>query len=160
MAWTAEQRIAIAKAFYEDGESAGIIADRFGTTRNAVIGLAHRHAAAEARRTGAAPVLKRAPTARKANAGGGRGSRRGRPKAKPRMIGYAGRAPGAAPAAEPAAPALPVARHIPIVAAGAGECRFAVTPHGAPREAHRFCGAPTGDPTRSYCPHHHAIAHA
>ena len=43
MAWTDQQIAEIVKAFYIDGFSAAQIAPRYGVSRNAIIGVAHRH---------------------------------------------------------------------------------------------------------------------
>ncbi|GLS29935.1 GcrA cell cycle regulator [Mesorhizobium albiziae] len=164
MAWNEAQKAEIIKAFFETGDSASVIASRYGCSRNAIIGLAHRHRA----RNGIAPQTRAAV---------GRSTHRkpqGKPTARPvtkrpaLAIGKsaafaAGRAGTAMLTKEFAAigvrllPLPPTARSVPLVELAAGECRFSVTPHHAGRDQHRFCGAPADG---SYCAHHARLAHA
>lgn len=58
-----------------------------------------------------------------------------------------------------AKPITPAAGSWPITLLRPGQCRFACTPFDAPRDAHRFCGAPTTGASSSYCEAHRAIVY-
>lgn len=145
MTWTDEQRAAIFKAFYTDGESASTIAARYGVARNAIIGVAHRMRA----RAGA--PKKRPPAARTAEK---QRAQRMATIFKPRMVGMSTRLSPATADAFAAVAAAPVFGFA-LKSLGEHQCRFAVTPHDAPRAGHLFCGAPADGP---YCPRHTLIA--
>lgn len=139
--WTTEEREQIVAAF-DAGEMASAIAQRFGVSRNAVIGVIHR----ERRRRGPQPGDRR------------RKLRSGPPKRTVKATGT-GRARPLAPVVRPlreAAAPPPQARFLTLAEVEAGQCRFPVTPHDAPPAAHRFCGAPA--PDGRYCRHHGQIA--
>lgn len=173
MAWTDEQRAEIVKAFYEVGESAGIIAARYNVSRNAIIGLAHRHGAKVGHWSKSnAPAQRKPADAAKAQAGKATASKSpagGAANGKAFAgLGFAAQARLDAAAAKLAAigdqagtidryRAEPVegARFVPWDALDKGECQFAVTPHSVGPTEHRFCGLPADG---SYCPHHRRLA--
>jgi len=157
MQWTDEQRKAIAMAYYTDGESASAIAARYGVSRNAIIGLAHR---VRARSGGLTRKLAYAVAPQQPKQA--RAAKADRPrKQSPRTwhMQACALAKARPVPAEPVSPPQPLAaaRSIPQSLLGADECKFPVTPHDAPRAAHLFCGLPAeGGP---YCPHHAEIAY-
>lgn len=142
MPWTDDDKAAAIRAFFENGETAGTIAKRHGTTRNAVLGLMHRHRA----RNGIAARVPVGPKARKPEQRAPRKPATAR-KAVPLVAEMAAIGVRLVPW-----PKLPGG--LPIGDLGAGECRFAITPHDARKSEHRFCGAPADG---SFCPHHARI---
>lgn len=128
IAWNDDDRRAVCKAFYTDGESAGVIAARLSVSRNAVIGVVHRHAA----RLGFIARKQVRPA-------GNLGKAPKRPQPSVRRM-----PPSVRPKPLPDAAAV-IADPLNLTMLGVlngGGCKFAVTRHDAPRDAHLFCGQP------------------
>jgi hypothetical protein len=146
--WTDDERKAVCAAFYKGGESAAQIAARFGTSRNSIIGIAHRHG-------------KRFGFERKGRVTDPGGpAKKGRSPASPRQAPPRPivpredwRPPQVAMKKAPPAPVLPP-RKVTLAELKKGDCKFAVTPHDAAPDAHLFCGLPAEG---SYCPHHQEV---
>jgi GcrA cell cycle regulator len=140
MAWDDETKAAAIAAFFTKGESAGTIARRVGTTRSAVLGLAHRHRQRLAA-AGGSPVKPAPAAAKPAKARGG--PPRTLPTGKSRMLDRLAPILGTHMVIDPVGVVLDdLTRDV---------CRFPVTPHHAGPAEHRFCGASATGP---YCPQH------
>lgn len=139
MKWTAEDRDAIIQAFDVDGLSAALVAERFRTSRSAILGLLHRH-----RRAKGLEAARRKPAQARQPAQTRSGTR-------PRP------SPPAAPVQEARAVASRPPRAVPMADLRRNECRFAVTPHDQPADAHLFCGLPA---TGSWCDRHAQLVYA
>jgi hypothetical protein len=147
--WTADEKKAVCVAFYTDGESAGVIAKRFGRSRNAVIGVIHRNRVRYGFGMKGNASVKGAPVA----AGERRKIRHHPPRPTvPREDWRPAKVPLAK---KPPVPVM-APRNVTLLALKHGECRFAVTPHAAPADAHLFCGLPADG---TYCDHHKRICH-
>lgn len=153
MAWTGDEKAAIIKAFSEKGESASVIARRHGTTRNAILGVVHRHRlksglAPRPPKVAAAATARRKQTLRPADRRGGIMAAQRFGKSAALVADHSGIF------ADHVVMVPPIARAVPIADLSDGECRFAVTPHHARPTEHRFCGAPADG---SFCAHHARI---
>lgn len=146
--WT-DERLEQAKAWVGEGMTARQIADRFGMTRNAVIGklrrAGHRGGGGTApkERTERRPKLAKPP----------------RPKNRHYKLGFGSRFQSPVPLkAKPVVgpPAPPEARMIGILELGPTVCKF---PIGDPRHAgFGYCGHKRFG-VSSYCEYHHRLAY-
>jgi hypothetical protein len=146
--WSKEDRAAIVKAFFDDGESAGKIAARYGVSRNAIIGVAHRHGAKNHAPKAPAPAKPsgKAPPPRRGGMDFARAARLEAATTRAALISGKAKVIGRRPSV-----LIDGARFVPLVSLGAHDCRFPITPHGIAPDAHRFCGLPAEG---TYCPHH------
>ena len=146
--WT-DERVEQAKAWVSEGMTAREIAERFGTTRNAVIGKLRR--AGHRGGGGIAPKEKseRRPKVAKPP----------RPKNRHYKLGFGSRFQSpvplkAKPVIEPPVP--PEAMMLGIMDLGPTACKF---PIGDPRHADfGYCGHKRIG-VSPYCPYHHALAY-
>lgn len=146
--WSADEKAAIVKAFFDDGESASKIAARYGVSRNAIIGVAHRNGAKNHPPKSHAPVKpgSKAPPPRRGGMDFASTARLEAATTKAALISGTKTTLQLRPAA-----LVEGARFLPLAELGAHDCHFPVTPHHAAPDNHRFCGLPAEE---TYCPHH------
>lgn len=143
--WT-EELIDLAKTMWMEGKSAGVIADRLGTSRNSVIGKLHRLNITNATRGVKAyrPADERVRSVRKSRAAA-KAAKNPKPVPPPRK---------APTMLKPDSP--PATGNKGLLDLRARDCRW---PVGAATGAdQRFCAAPVED--GPYCPHCSRLAYA
>jgi GcrA cell cycle regulator len=142
MKWTPEQDNRIAELLRAK-KTASEIGAEMGVTRNSIIGRVARCKMLKA------IGFERAPSEKTTD--GPRRSRRRLASVKPIVI---------LPAAKKPEPVRPLAEphHVgrPLDVLPACRCKFALTPHDTPKDAHLFCGEVT-KPGKSWCAWHEQI---
>ncbi len=144
-AYSADELLAL-KRWLEAGLTANAIAKAFGeqfsraVSRNAIIGVVHRHPELSAIGFGGLPVAPARPRPPRA--------------APPRRIPDTGYRPPMPVQVDTKSPFVydATSRHLELVALSRRDCRFPVN-EAAPGEAHFFCGHPAA-PDSPYCRHH------
>lgn len=156
MKWTAEQDNRIAKLLVAK-KTASEIGAELGCSRNAIVGRVNRCAMLKEIGFARAPGDKTGIRHKKsiaASSGDRRKSVRGGIVSKNRLK------PLPKPVIAKPLPAQSVTEphHIgrPLDMLPACRCKFAVTPHDAPKDAHLFCGEVT-EPGTSWCAYHETI---